>query len=132
MGESGPNAPFIPIFLGLGWPWVGELVGFVVRFICFPAQHNLVNRKHPTNLVAVVAPSVSVVAVVAPSVSVGSRTVFAQHCSPYRTYNHGSFPLADLLIVAFFFYRKYYIFYYLVRGGGFFWIFSHGFVIFGF
>ena len=34
-------------FLGFGWPWVGEFVGFVVIFICFPTRHNLVNRKHP-------------------------------------------------------------------------------------
>ena len=27
------------IFLGLGWPWVGEFVGFIVMFICFPTQH---------------------------------------------------------------------------------------------
>ena len=38
------------IFLGLGWPWVGEFVGFIILFICFPTQHNLVNRKHPTIL----------------------------------------------------------------------------------
>ena len=31
------------IFLGLGWPWVGEFVGFVI-FTCFPTQQNLVNR----------------------------------------------------------------------------------------
>ena len=44
-----PNATFHLIFLGLGWPWVGEFVGFilVVIFTCFPTQHNLVNRKHP-------------------------------------------------------------------------------------
>ena len=37
----------MPLFLGLGWPWVGELVGFTIMFICFPTQHNVVNRKHP-------------------------------------------------------------------------------------
>ena len=35
------------IFLGLGWPWVGEFDGFILIFTCFPTQHNLVNRKHP-------------------------------------------------------------------------------------
>ena len=35
------------IFLGLGWPWVGEFVGFITVFMCFSTQHNLVNRKHP-------------------------------------------------------------------------------------
>ena len=35
------------IFLGLGWPWVGEFVGFITTFIRFPTQQNSVNRKHP-------------------------------------------------------------------------------------
>ena len=30
VGKSGPNAMFNPIFLGLGWPWVGEFVGFMI------------------------------------------------------------------------------------------------------
>ena len=47
VGESGPNATFHLIFLGLGWPWVGELVGFVIIFICSPTQHKLVHRNHP-------------------------------------------------------------------------------------
>ena len=38
VGKSGPNAKFNLIFLGLGWPWVGEFVGFIVIFICFPTQ----------------------------------------------------------------------------------------------
>ena len=46
VGKSGANATFNLVFLGLGWPWVGELVGFIVILICFPTQHNLVNRKH--------------------------------------------------------------------------------------
>ena len=29
VGKSGPNATFNLIFLGLGWPWVGEFVGFL-------------------------------------------------------------------------------------------------------
>ena len=33
MGKSGPNATFDIIFLGLGWPWVGEFVGFIIIFI---------------------------------------------------------------------------------------------------
>ena len=28
----GPNAAFDLIFLGLGWPWVGEFVGFIIRW----------------------------------------------------------------------------------------------------
>ena len=40
MGKSGPNPTFILFFLGLGWPWVGEFVGFIVL-------QNLVDRKHP-------------------------------------------------------------------------------------
>ena len=31
----------------LGWPWVGEFVGFIIILTCFPTQHNLVYRKHP-------------------------------------------------------------------------------------
>ena len=34
----------IYFFFGLGWPWVGEFVGFIICF--FPTQQNLVNRKH--------------------------------------------------------------------------------------
>ena len=40
------NATFDLFFLGLGWPWVGEFVGFILIPICFSTQHNLVNRKH--------------------------------------------------------------------------------------
>ena len=47
VGKSGPNATFNPIFLGLGWPWVGEFVGFIIIiFTCFPTQQNLAYRKH--------------------------------------------------------------------------------------
>ena len=48
VGKSGRNDTFNLIFLGLGWPWVGEFDGFIKIFICFPTQQNLVNRKHPT------------------------------------------------------------------------------------
>ena len=41
VGKSGPIATFNPNFLGLGWPWVGEFVGFMIMFTCFPTQHNL-------------------------------------------------------------------------------------------
>ena len=34
-------------FLRLGWPWVGEFVGFMIIVTCFPTQQNLVYRKHP-------------------------------------------------------------------------------------
>ena len=42
MGKSGPIATFNLIFLGLGWLWVGEFVGFIIILICFPTQDNLV------------------------------------------------------------------------------------------
>ena len=47
VGKRGLNATFNLIFLGLGWPWVGKFVGFIIIFTCFPTQENLVNRKHP-------------------------------------------------------------------------------------
>ena len=46
LGKSGPNATFDLNFLGLGWPWVGEFVGFMIIFTCFPSQQKLVNRRH--------------------------------------------------------------------------------------
>ena len=46
VGKSGPNATFL-IFLGVGWPWVGEFVGFMIILTRLPTQHNLVNCKHP-------------------------------------------------------------------------------------
>ena len=45
VGKGGPIATFNLIFLGSGWSWVGESVGFIIMVICFPTQH-LVNRKH--------------------------------------------------------------------------------------
>ena len=33
VGKSGPNATFTVFFLGLGWPWVGEFVGFIIKFM---------------------------------------------------------------------------------------------------
>ena len=47
VGKSGPNATFNLIFHGLGWPWVGGFVGFIIIFICLATQHSLVYRKHP-------------------------------------------------------------------------------------
>ena len=51
VGKSGPNATFtLVFFLVLGWPWVGEFVGFIIISIRFPTQPNLVNHKqHPIN-----------------------------------------------------------------------------------
>ena len=46
VGKSAPSATFHLIFLGLGWPWVGEFAGSIIIFICFPTQQSLVNRKH--------------------------------------------------------------------------------------
>ena len=51
VGKSGPNVTLINLFfLGLEWPWVGEFVVLIIMFICFPTQHNLVNRKRPIPL----------------------------------------------------------------------------------
>ena len=54
IGKSGPIATFNLLFLELGWPWVGEFVGFVLKFKCFPTQHKLVYRKHRYATVTVV------------------------------------------------------------------------------
>ena len=32
VGKGGPNATFDLFFLGLGWPWVGKFVGFMIGF----------------------------------------------------------------------------------------------------
>ena len=45
VGKSGPKATFNLVFLGLGWPWIGEFVGFII-IKCSPTQQKLVNRKH--------------------------------------------------------------------------------------
>ena len=37
-----PNATFNLVFLGLGWPWAGEFIGFIIFCLCFPTQQNLV------------------------------------------------------------------------------------------
>ena len=47
LGKNGPNATFNLFFLGLGSPWVGGFVGFIIIPIYFPTQQNLVHRKHP-------------------------------------------------------------------------------------
>ena len=59
--KSDPSCHFFNlIFLGLGWPWVGALVGFMViptsKYMS-PTRHNLVNRKHPNNTILVYQPS---------------------------------------------------------------------------
>ena len=65
VGKSGPKCHFLAyFFLGLGWPRVGEFVGFTIicTRLCFPTQQILVNRKHPTfyaAIFAVCAPLVS-------------------------------------------------------------------------
>ena len=45
-----PNATFNLMFLGLGWPWVGEFVGFMIIFVCLPTQHDLVYLSQNTLL----------------------------------------------------------------------------------
>ena len=38
-GEKVAQMPlFTLIFLGLGWPWVEEFVGFIITFTCIPTQ----------------------------------------------------------------------------------------------
>ena len=49
--KNGPNTTFSLIFLGLSWPWVGEFVGFIITFTCFPAQHSLVYTSQNTLIV---------------------------------------------------------------------------------
>ena len=61
VGKSGPIATFNLIFLGFGWPWVAEFVGFMAIFICFQTQQNLVNRKHLTIVTARMDENVTVV-----------------------------------------------------------------------
>ena len=46
-GKSGPDATFDLIFVGSGWPWVWEFVGFIAILMCFPTQQSVVSRKHP-------------------------------------------------------------------------------------
>ena len=46
VGKSGPNATLNLFFVGLGWPWAGEFVGFITIFTCLPTQQNLVYREH--------------------------------------------------------------------------------------
>ena len=41
------NACLNPIFLGLGWPWVGEFAGFIIISICFPTQHKFGKSRTP-------------------------------------------------------------------------------------
>ena len=55
MGKSGPNVTFNLFFPGLGWPWVGEFVGFIIVRKYFPTQHNKVNREHPNKVQLVAA-----------------------------------------------------------------------------
>ena len=69
--SSGPKATFNLVFIGLGWPWVGELVCFIIVFIftCFPTRHDQVNRKTPQEPVFSINLSVDEV-----TVSVGKGT----------------------------------------------------------
>ena len=41
VGKSGPHATFNLLFLGWGWPWVGEFDGFIIISICSPTRQNL-------------------------------------------------------------------------------------------
>ena len=43
--------PFNLFFVGLGWSFaVGESVGFIIMFTCFPTQQKLVNRNYPNEM----------------------------------------------------------------------------------
>ena len=70
--KSGRNATFNVIFHGLGWPWVGEFVGFIILFTYFPTQQNLVNRKHP---------------------------IVINHCDPFIVINHYAQPLCSTTVI---------------------------------
>ena len=58
MGKSGLNATFNLILVGLGWPWVGEFVGFMIIFVCFLTQQDLVYRKHPLKSLSIASSEV--------------------------------------------------------------------------
>ena len=56
MGKTGPNATFNLFFLRLGWPWVGEFVGFITIFICVPTQHKFGISQTPQYTTVSVVP----------------------------------------------------------------------------
>ena len=47
VGKSGPNATFSLIFLGLGWPWVGDFVGFITILNVFSNPTELGKSQAP-------------------------------------------------------------------------------------
>ena len=53
--KRGPNATFSLIFLGLGCPWVGEFVGFILIFTCFPTQQSQTPQYTTVSVVPVFA-----------------------------------------------------------------------------
>ena len=49
VGKRGLNATFNLIFLGLGWPWVGKFVGFIIILYMFSNPTEFGKYcKHPT------------------------------------------------------------------------------------
>ena len=52
-GKSGPNATCSLTFHGLSWPWVGELDGFIIIFLCFPTSNPTEFGKIANTLVIV-------------------------------------------------------------------------------
>ena len=78
------NATFNLIYLGLGWPWVGEFVGFIIIFVCFPTQQNLVNRKHP------------ITCRITCRITVGKKTAPAVSPAVLPTLNFGRYMTRDI------------------------------------
>ena len=54
--KSGPNATFNLIFIGSGWPWVGELVDFISKCLrkLFVTDESLANHTHPNSPICLV------------------------------------------------------------------------------
>ena len=66
--------------------WIGRrfggFVGFIIILPCFPTQHHLVNRKHPTRKSFVNAESSAGDSEVSPMVSASKRHPFASDLEP--------------------------------------------------
>ena len=60
--KTSPNATFNLFFLGLGWPWVGEFVGFITIFYMLsdPTEFSTIaNTLLPVRMVRIARHSVS-------------------------------------------------------------------------
>ena len=76
-------ATFNLIFLGLVWPWVGEFVGFMIIFTCFPSPQNSVNCKHRN--ISINSIILLVLKLASSSPLHGTPINCAQKCSPFMT-----------------------------------------------